>query len=883
MLFQTSILFLLSLLPSIVVVQAQSCSASNPCKTGCCSKFGFCGLGPDYCASKICVANCDRKAECDPGGYGAAYVNHTTCPLDVCCSKWGFCVLTQEFCGDKKVTQPSCSTTFHKFERVVGYYEGWAMQRECNVFNPEKIPLGVYTHLNYAFATIDPKTFEVLPATVEDQQDTYDRVTWLKKRDPDLKVFIAIGGWTFNDEGQPTRNTFSNIANNPQNQKAFTKSLISFMSTYDFDGVDLDWEYPEAPDRYLQHFEIKKMAKIVDFFNVMSYDLHGVWDMPNKWVGPYLNAHTNLTEIKDALDLLWRNNIPYDKVNMGLAFYGRGFTAADPKCLTPGCRYASGSEPWMCSHEVGIVFNSEISDIMQSQNATPVLYKDAAVKVLTYNTNQWVAFDDEETLGLKLNFAKSKCLGGVMVWAVSHETENATYSTALGKLAQRSTTSLINIGIDNGVHQYERVQNHPQCKWSNCGEVLAEFLLTSRPQGCPAGWSPIQRSDPNARNGEIMIDDQGCEGQGSHYLCGLGFRAWNDEIAAASLGGGLGSVLCQTQVQSGYCEDLSDEPDNGFPEKRTETRDYPWTTSVAPTAEPLFLNLFNEIYSQVFLFPGPGCTNFVLRVEDRWNQRRNGDLENVVTEHLVELQTVKMWYTAAIQGVLATELGVPALPNPAGPIDPSFFMVTLPRANGPFLFNPPPPPPTGGPLLSTMEARLFNALGSVANWGSFLLADSELNCLKEKLWNDKTKHFIGETMMRDMARSTDSADANIALNSIRNLVVIVSFLNHPTVHNYMAAIVMDFRRELRIGERVHFGLTGTTVAAVDSFTNYFGSLMTRIDTRVANWAARWLNVIDATWNGVNTPAGIQIRSASASLRTQAQNAAVNTQGFFDPV
>lgn len=131
----------------------------------------------------------------------------------------------------------------------MGYYEGWAMQRRCNVFNPEKIPLGVYTHLNYAFATIDPKTFEVLPATVEDQQDTYDRVTWLKKRDPDLKVFIAIGGWTFNDEGQPTRNTFSNIANNPQNQKAFIKSLISFMSTYNFDGVDLDWEYPEAADR----------------------------------------------------------------------------------------------------------------------------------------------------------------------------------------------------------------------------------------------------------------------------------------------------------------------------------------------------------------------------------------------------------------------------------------------------------------------------------------------------------------------------------------------------------------------------------------------------------------------------------------------------------
>lgn len=59
--------------------------------------------------------------------------------------------------------------------------------------------------------------------------------------------------------------------------------------------------------------------------------------------------------------------------------------------------------------------------------------------------------------------------------------------------------------------------------------------------------------------------------------------------------------------------------------------------------------------------------------------------------------------------------------------------------------------------------------------------------------------------------------------------------------------------------------------------------MTRIDRRIVTFATRWLNAIDATWNGVNTPAGSQIRSDSASIRTQAQNAVVNTQGFFDPV
>lgn len=156
--------------------------------------------------------------------------------------------MTEEFCGAKKVKQPSCDATNQKFQRVVGYFESWAKDRPCNVVDPEDIPLGVYTHLNFAFATIDPVTFQVMPSSADDIS-LYRRVTFLKEQDPDLKVFIAIGGWTFNDEGTATRTTFSDMARSEENQKAFINSLISFMATYNFDGVDLDWEYPEAPDR----------------------------------------------------------------------------------------------------------------------------------------------------------------------------------------------------------------------------------------------------------------------------------------------------------------------------------------------------------------------------------------------------------------------------------------------------------------------------------------------------------------------------------------------------------------------------------------------------------------------------------------------------------
>lgn len=189
-------------------------------------------------------------------------------------------------------------------ERIIGYYEGWANERPCNVFWPEQIPIGLYTHINFAFANIDPETFKVVPGSHSDI-NLYKRVVYLKQRDPDLKVFIAIGGWAFNDPG-PTQTTFSDLAASVPRQKVFIESLMSFMSTYGFDGVDLDWEYPVADDRagrevdfdnfpefmsrlksalsssakgisitipasywYLQHFDLKALAKSVSWFNIM--------------------------------------------------------------------------------------------------------------------------------------------------------------------------------------------------------------------------------------------------------------------------------------------------------------------------------------------------------------------------------------------------------------------------------------------------------------------------------------------------------------------------------------------------------------------------------------------------------------------------------------
>lgn len=468
-----------------------------------------------------CQHDCDRKADCNPGWDSPKWSKAETCPLNVCCSEFGFCGTTKEFCGDDdKVNRPSCSVASTPVNRVIGYYEAWSTEkRSCYGMRPEKIPFGYYTHINFAFATIDPSTFELIPG--DDRTEDYmRRIQTLKLIQPDVKVWIAVGGWTFNDPG-PTATTFSDIAASTQAQDAFISSLIKMMNTYGFDGLDLDWEYPVAKDRngrgedfknfvtfmdrlrkqlndkgmskkgisltlpssywYLQHFDIKNLERSIDWFNIMSYDIHGSWDIDNEHTGPWVNSHTNLTEIQDALDLLWRNDIKPEKVVMGMSFYSRSFTLSDPKCTQPGCRVASGGNPGSCSGTTGVLLHPEIQDIIKENKLSPALYRDAAYKAVSWG-DQWVSFDDVTTWRLKNNVFRGQCISGIMVWAASQDDDAGTNIKALASSVDRKVMAAPDF-VEKPTKADPALLEPPKsCTWAACG------------QECPSGFKLIWRA-----------------------------------------------------------------------------------------------------------------------------------------------------------------------------------------------------------------------------------------------------------------------------------------------------------------------------------------------------------------------------------------------------
>ncbi|GKZ21587.1 hypothetical protein AbraCBS73388_007488 [Aspergillus brasiliensis] len=382
--------------------------------------------------------------------------------------------------------------------KMIGYYESWSARKACHKVAPTDLPLDALTHVNFAFAYIEPTTYQVVTMDESTPATLFQDTTNVKSIKQDIKVFVSIGGWTFSDNDTSTQPLFGEIAADATKRQTFANNVVHFMKQYGFDGVDIDWEYPGAPDRrgnpedtdnyvlllktmreafdasgstygltftapssywYLRWFDLPNMIKYADWINLMSYDLHGAWDATNP-IGSIVQAHTNLTEIKLAADLFWRVNIPPSKVVMGFGFYGRSFTLSDPSCTDPGCPFSGASQPGPCSDTGGILAYYEIMAALDgstssSKRATisPTHDKTAAVNYFTFDKDQWVSYDDATTFKQKVDWADSVGLGGGMIWASDLDTDKYTAHGALTGKTIQSNPSLqaVNKALSNPV------------------------------------------------------------------------------------------------------------------------------------------------------------------------------------------------------------------------------------------------------------------------------------------------------------------------------------------------------------------------------------------------------------------------------------------------
>lgn len=77
-----------------------------------------------------------------------------------------------------------------------------------------------------------------------------------------------------------------------------------------------------------------------------------------------------------------------------------GFTMKSSSCIAPGCPFSGGGKPGPCTNTTGILSAIEIRKVVAG-GAKITLDSTAAVKVITWDDDQWVSYDDGETMKMK--------------------------------------------------------------------------------------------------------------------------------------------------------------------------------------------------------------------------------------------------------------------------------------------------------------------------------------------------------------------------------------------------------------------------------------------------------------------------------------------------
>ncbi|MFC9398331.1 glycosyl hydrolase family 18 protein [Streptomyces sp. NPDC057027] len=354
----------------------------------------------------------------------------------------------------------------------MGYFTNWGVYgRNYHVKNiVTSGSASKITHINYAFGnvqggkcTIGDSYADYDKAYTADQSvdgvaDTWDQplrgnfnqLRKLKKAYPNIKVIWSFGGWTWSGGfGQAV-----------QNPAAFAQScydLIEDPRWADvFDGIDLDWEYPNACGlscdtsgaasfkNMMQAMRAKfganylitaavtadastggkidaadyaGAAQYMNWFNVMTYDFFGAWEAkgptaPHSPLTSYAGIPQQGFNSAEAIAKFKAKGVPANKLLLGIGFYGRGWTG-----VTQAAPGGTATGPAQGTYEQGI------EDYKVLKNSCPANGTVAGTAYAYCGTNWW-SYDTPATVNSKMSWAKSQGLGGAFFWEFSGDTGN---------------------------------------------------------------------------------------------------------------------------------------------------------------------------------------------------------------------------------------------------------------------------------------------------------------------------------------------------------------------------------------------------------------------------------------------------------------------------
>ncbi len=327
-------------------------------------------------------------------------------------------------------------------KRLVADYGYWS-RTQTPPYSSAQIPFHMLTHINHAGVGFngdgslnvptDPPFLE--PALIS------------KAHAAGVKVLLLLGG------------DFPGLETNSGALQTLLSNLQAFITTNGYDGLDIDWEYPEtaqdtqmftglmaglrrtfpSPNYFLSAdippwggaYNIPGVEPSIDYYNVMMYDCAGPWTDDGQLNSPVLTNPNNPQpwecspggSVEQTTNIFLNDyHVPASKINLGTPFYGYFYTTVDE---VYGLCYAGEPNRTCDSHLVrGVNYGTWVEPVIKQGGWTVHFDEKSMVPYLlrTDGSPGYVTYDDQYSTYFRIWYAEwQRGLGGGFMWALDED------------------------------------------------------------------------------------------------------------------------------------------------------------------------------------------------------------------------------------------------------------------------------------------------------------------------------------------------------------------------------------------------------------------------------------------------------------------------------
>jgi chitinase len=371
------------------------------------------------------------------------------------------------------------SPTGSNQKTVIGYYASWQWYDREKFADPANVDFSKYDRINYAFFQPSPDGYIYGTDEWADSQLLWGPYTWgnggeekpswdapnYKKYEfhdtskglvtlahqAGTEVMPSIGGWTLS-------NNFPVIAADATLRTRFAQQCKDLARDYDFDGVDIDWEYPgyadhdgtpQDRDNYILLLQAVKdqlaelsletgksygltaalpcgpdkikdihpdIKNVLTELNLMTYDLHGAWDALTGTNAPMFDQgwgdSSKRWSVHGCVNNYVEMGVPLSQMNIGLPFYGRSVKGA-----TGMKQFHGGADDINFHLDEGSPQYFNI--VNELKRMTTYRHANTQTQYAAFDDGGMVSYDDPRAICDKVHYANQRGMHGFLIWEIS--------------------------------------------------------------------------------------------------------------------------------------------------------------------------------------------------------------------------------------------------------------------------------------------------------------------------------------------------------------------------------------------------------------------------------------------------------------------------------